>query len=78
MYIKLYALPLEIELSRGRVTICTNVMGICISNYMYYLWRSRGKVGNPLIGLTLPHCCACPKPEPGFTIYGFLLTLWYF
>jgi hypothetical protein len=22
--------------------------------------------GIPLIGLTLPHCCACPKPGPGF------------
>jgi hypothetical protein len=79
MYIKLYVLPLVIELSRGRVNICTNDMGICTPNYMYYLWSSRGIVGTTLMGLTLPHFCACPKPEPLFTnSYGMFLVFLVF
>ena len=26
----------------------------------------RGRIGIPLICLSLPHSCACPKPGPGF------------
>jgi hypothetical protein len=33
---------------------------------MYCVWRSRGRVGMPLNGLTPPYLCACPKPGSGF------------
>ena len=28
----------------------------------------RGRIGISLTCLTLPHCCACPKSEPGFPL----------
>ena len=34
---------------------------------------SEGRVGKPLIVLTLPHVCACPKPGPGFQMSYFVV-----
>jgi len=49
-----------------------NKKKICKTN-VYFLYvspleLSRGRVGIPSTGLTLPHFCACPKSGPGFPI----------
>ena len=44
-----------------------------------YLIIKRGGLG-PLIGLSLPHLCACPKPGPGFPmlhVVVFLCVQWF-
>ena len=47
---------------------------------MFCPWKSsyqKARVGITLTGLTLPHCCACPKPEPGFpTSYIVVFFEW--
>ena len=43
-------------------------VGFLLFVYICY-WRTsyqEGRVVIPLASLTLPHFCACPKPDPGF------------
>ena len=50
---------------------------ICIATGDLVIKR---RVGIPLNGLTSPHCCACPKPRPGFpasnVVIFFVLMEW--
>jgi len=49
----------EVNLCRFLI-ICLYTCRYCHWRFSYYL----GRVGISLTGLTLPYCCACPKPEP--------------
>jgi len=53
---------------------------ICIAIGDPLTMYQEGKVGISLIGLTLPHYCACPKPWHGFPtsyVLGFFLFFFY-
>ena len=52
---------------------------VCL--FLYCYWRPISqdeKVVIPLTGLNPPHCCACPKPGPGFQLTnGLVCVQWY-
>ena len=48
----------------GNLQVFVSFVYICIADRDPDIKRMRVEI--PLTGLTLPHCCAFPKPVPGF------------
>ena len=62
----------------GKFIFCVNTYISFISKYhdTVPIIERKGVVGIPLTGLTLPHICACPKPEAVFpTSYVALCSI---
>ena len=56
-------------------TLILNINNMILLTIILLLIATNGCVSYTLTSLTPPHCCACPKPGPGFTTLYIVVFL---
>lgn len=54
----------NIKIDVKKVIALTTFIGfsVILIFFLHYMEQEERRVRNPVIGLTQPHCCVCPKP----------------